>query len=307
MTSTFNHGSQGDYDQDDSIREMASMLLDDTSEEQIKPNPGRYLSQIPIAKTLPNLAHAHVDSHKSLPQLPKLVFNGDDAWAMRMAPVVTAAGDSNSTYFDRGSEGVRNVFPLTSAHAHSRKGSAPTIPRKSSKRKSARSKITYPKLQSGENRKQALKKSISPPKLLEPIAPQQSATNDINNKIQAMLAATKALKGSTEPRNSEASDVNAKVQAMLAVNKAMKGGADQALLQGPYLPTRKSRLMDNKVFSKVKTAINDRLQARNARKRDSARNDRLLDPSNSELQDWEATSALEIRLNEGKVSSKCIK
>jgi hypothetical protein len=57
----------------------------------------------------------------------------------------------------------------------------------------------------------------------------------------------------------------------------------------------------------VKTAINDRLQARNARKRDSARNDRLLDPSNSELQDWEATSALEIRLNEGKVSSKCIK
>jgi len=279
MTSTFNHGSQGDCDQDDSIREMASMLLDDTSEEQIKPNPGRYLSQIPIAKTLPNLAHAHVDSHKSLPQLPKLVFNGDDAWAMRMAPVVTAAGDSNSTYFDRGSEGVRNVFPLTSAHAHSRKGSAPTIPRKSSKRKSARSKITYPKLQSGENRKQALKKSISPPKLLEPIAPQQSATNDINNKIQAMLAATKALKGST----------------------------DQALLQGPYLPTRKSRLMDNKVFSKVKTAINDRLQARNARKRDSARNDRLLDPSNSELQDWEATSALEIRLNEGKVSSKCIK
>jgi len=307
MTSTFNHGSQGDCDQDDSIREMASMLLDDTSEEQIKPNPGRYLSQIPTAKTLPNLAHAHVDSHKSLPQLPKLVFNGDDAWAMRMAPVVTTAGDSNSTYFDSGSEGARNVFPLTSAHAHSRKGSAPTIPRNSSKRKSARPKITHPKLQSGEDRKQALKISISLPKLLEPIVPQQSATTDVNDKIQAMLAATKALKGSTKPRNSEASDVNAKVQAMLAADKAIMGEADQALLQGPYLPTRKSRLMDKKVFAKVKTAINDRLQARNARKRDSARNDRLLDPSNSELHDWEATSASEIRLNEGKVSNKCIK
>jgi hypothetical protein len=99
----------------------------------------------------------------------------------------------------------------------------------------------------------------------------------------------------------EATDVNNKVQAMLAATRALKGGTDQALLQGPYLPTKR-RLMDNKVLAKMKTAINDRIQVRNPRRRDSARDDQLLDYSNSELQDWEeplALSALEIRLNEG--------
>jgi len=63
--------------QDDSIDELASMLLDDTTLDQMKVDPGKRLSRISIINSLP----AH--ESKALPQLPGLLFNGDDAWALR--------------------------------------------------------------------------------------------------------------------------------------------------------------------------------------------------------------------------------
>ena len=121
-----------------------------------------------------------------------------------------------------------------------------------------------------------------------------------------MLAATQALKGSAPSHRLEATDINNQIQSMLAAGKDIKGGTDQALLQGPYLPTKKTSLIKNKVLAKIKTAINDRLQVQNARRRDSALDKRLLGPSNRELLEWEeplALSALEIRLNEGRFYS----
>jgi hypothetical protein len=305
--SPFHHESRsGEYGRDDSIGEMASMLLDDTTEDQLKTRPNRRLSQMTTTKTVSNLVHTQADEYKAHPQLPELIFNRDDAWAMKTAPVVTAAGNSNSMYFDRGSDGASNLPALPIARAHSRKGSVPAIPRKSSKRKSVCPKSTHEKVQFGGDRKKALKSSISPPKLLEPVQPQQLEASDVNNKIQAMLAATQALKGSAPSHRLEATDVNNQIQSMLAAGKDIKGGTDQALLQGPYLPTKKTSLIKNKVLTKIKTAINDRLQIQNARRRDSALDKRLLGPSNRELLEWEeplALSALEIRLNEGRFYS----
>jgi hypothetical protein len=67
------------------------------------------------------------------------------------------------------------------------------------------------------------------------------------------------------------------------------------------------------MLTKVKSAINDRLQIRGSRRRDSIRDDKLLDRSLNELQDFEdsasasiaALSAVEIRMNEGQLLIYC--
>ncbi len=131
---------EANRDAEDSIEEMASMLLDDTTMNQLNTNtePGRRLSQMAAAEAY-NAGRIELGDSKALPQLPKLVFNGDDAWAMKTAPVVTAAGSSNQMTFNGDMEPSIGQISTQTGN-HSRKGSAPTIPRKSSKRKSARPK-----------------------------------------------------------------------------------------------------------------------------------------------------------------------
>lgn len=102
--------------------------------------------------------------------------------------------------------------------------------------------------------------------------------------------------------------VNKQIEAMLAATKALKPSHDNTLFQGPYVPVKKRRLKDNKVFTKVKTAINDRLQAKNSKKRhDSSRDDSLLEHSSSMSQTPDVSfapsptvSSVERRLNEGE-------
>jgi hypothetical protein len=62
--------------------EMASMLLDDTKTMLDTPEPASAKQE-----------------NKNLPQLPDLLFNGDDAWAHKSRPVVTAAGNLNQIPF----------------------------------------------------------------------------------------------------------------------------------------------------------------------------------------------------------------
>lgn len=106
----------------------------------------------------------------------------------------------------------------------------------------------------------------------------------------------------------QAAMINAKIQAMLAASNALKPNASGNLLQGPFVPTKKRRIKDNKVIVKVRTAINDRLNSRSIRKRhDPVRDDRLLDNSLNDLHEEEGlsqcVSAIDIRLNEGKLAS----
>jgi hypothetical protein len=105
---------------------------------------------------------------------------------------------------------------------------------------------------------------------------------------------------------SQAAMINAKVQAMIEATNALKGNGSGNVHTGPYVPAKKRRLQDNKVIVKVRAAINDRLNARSIKKRhDPVRDDHLLDHSLNELQDEEElsqyVSAMDIRLNEGKI------
>ena len=100
---------------DNSIDEMVGMLLDDTRT---------------VLDPTGSVAVKHVESpeDKDLPQIPKLLFNADDAWAHRIAPVVTAAGNVNTTRFLDGSE----VADSSTSHVfgQSTDPSKPPIPRR---------------------------------------------------------------------------------------------------------------------------------------------------------------------------------
>lgn len=107
-----------------------------------------------------------------------------------------------------------------------------------------------------------------------------------------------------EEGDSQASMINAKVQAMMAATNALKGNVSGKIHPGPFVPSKKRRLQDNKVIVKVRTAINERLNGRsNKNRHDPARDDHLLDSDLNEMQDDEElsqfVSAMDIRLNEG--------
>jgi len=130
---------------DDSIEEMASMLLDDTDIDQPRAEPGRRLSHIATSKAL---SHSSSRDSKTLPQLPQLLFNGDDAWAMRTTPVVTAAGGNNEVHFSFEDEAVPGIHTanIPKPFKQPRKDTTPPIPRRSSKRKSGRPKASSTQL-----------------------------------------------------------------------------------------------------------------------------------------------------------------
>lgn len=247
---------------DDSIDEIASMLLDDTEIDQPCTEPARRLSYIPTSHSLSGIPFSSSRDTKTLPQLPQLMFNGDDAWAMRTAPVVTAAGSYNEVQFSFEGEAVAAspVSNLPIPIKQPRKDITPPIPRKSSKRKSGRPKASSTQLgKIGSAHSTTMKRvdrsSISPPKHVTKSGPSS---------------------------NNVATDVNDKIEAMIAATKALKPGYDNTLLQGPCVPVKKRRLKDNKVFAKVKTVFNDRMPGRSDRKRhDSLRDDYLLGNSSS--------------------------
>ena len=123
---------------EDSIQEVASILLDDTTIDQLNADtyPGRRLSQAAAAGVYNYGRRVEKEDNKALPPIPNFMFNGDDAWAQRPASVVTAAGNLNKFNFNSDTEPSIG-HPSTQTH-HTRRDSAPKIPRKSSLRKAGR-------------------------------------------------------------------------------------------------------------------------------------------------------------------------
>jgi hypothetical protein len=133
---------RGQYQsRDDSIEEMASMLLDDTTMDQLNADtkPGRRLSQAAAAEIFSASGRMGSRDGKILPQLPKFVLNGDNVWVKQTAPSVITARDINQiTDSDHDDH-----WSITSNLDDSvRKGPAlaPSIPRKSSRRRSGGAK-----------------------------------------------------------------------------------------------------------------------------------------------------------------------
>ncbi|KAI6710798.1 hypothetical protein JHW43_006672 [Diplocarpon mali] len=202
-----------------SIEDMASMLLEDTTFDQLRPESGKRMSYSATA-ALPGLPRIGSQDDRSLPQLPTMLFNGDDAWAMRMTSVVTTAASLNEIDLSH------EFNELSCINGQTGQTSIPAIPRKSSKRKSSRPKSTFfqPHTEAGDRRRLGSRQTLkSPPRLVGSSAPRQPAfaASDINNKIEAMMAATQAL----------------------------KPGSDGTHIQEALASTKKRRLMDNKVLS----------------------------------------------------------
>jgi hypothetical protein len=129
-----------------------------------------------------------------------------------------------------------------------------------------------------------------------------------SQKVSKVSTALSASENQPNAYPHEAAMINSKVEAMQAAIKALKPDASEGFLQGPLVPTKKRRIKDNKVILMVRTAINDRLNSRNLRKRhDPVRDDHLLEHSLNDLNDDEDLSTsvtnMDIRLNEGKVLS----
>jgi hypothetical protein len=305
---------QGDEEQDDSMgeRTMASKLLDDTTDE-LQPGPGR--RQLPRNKTFSNLAQfAHPDKNKSLPQLPDLERNGDRAWPMMNAPVGTADGNANRTYF-HGDEGSY----MSAAHGeHSRENSPPPIPPKSSKRKSG-PKNTHGKIQEGN---ETVRRSIVHPKPAENIdvpTPKKYDNND--SVVEAMQTATRNLKGNQKgnPKGNSKGPLKISaptnfrhvahtatgaekdtVQESLRSTVRPLNSTDQTLLQGTYVPTKEKSFKAGKMFAKMKNA----LQGNNSRSRhNSGMNQRLLDDFPGDSQECGQMGSMGTGLNEGELAN----
>jgi hypothetical protein len=289
-------------DHDDTINKIASDLLEDTVVEQRKEDPGRNLIKFGFAGTKSEMSITPTvdgpnDDSKELPQIPLNLFNDDNPWAMKNSPAVTSASHLNTMRFsaDELSTGTGSIS--RNAFSHTRKSSAPAIPRRSSKRKSGRSKsnITSPQKPTnghirGTASKNKLSKSFSTPMIMNVSAP-------VNQSI--------ATTSSVNPQ-----DISGKIAKMLEATQALKGSSSEsAIQQGPSIPSKKQRLKDNKVLAKVKTAINDRMTSRNGRRtHDPIRDDRLLNLSiydSPEIDIREPignpTKAEEIRLREGRL------
>jgi hypothetical protein len=165
--------------------------------------------------TMPNIAQYNQSyQNKLLPKLPELTYNGDDVWASRNSPVVTAEGHANATFFDG--------------------DSPPGIPRKSSKRQSVRPNLNNSKVKPGSSRKQDLK--ISHPSNLENLGEETkmlSSTTPEKYIKEQLDAATRTLKG---PAHS---------QSIHGAHKVIRGGREQKLFRAPLKALSKMKSVTN--------------------------------------------------------------
>lgn len=118
---------------DDSIDEMASQLLDDTTMDQIYTHPGNRMSQISISKAIPHLPLSESPG-QAPPRLPQFAFNDDAAWALRQPALVTTDGMVKEMSSSGSSRALSPPFDIGHP-SHRRKSSAPSLPPKSSKRR----------------------------------------------------------------------------------------------------------------------------------------------------------------------------
>jgi hypothetical protein len=197
--------------------------------------------------------------------------------------------------FDNAPEGMDGPDTSHRPSNLNRTDSAPPIPRKSSKRSSSRPITLSMRPQTSAITRKAIPKSVSTPNhltaLSQPMQRPSIDAKELNTKIQQMLDATTALKGNRM----------GVVFHDPATNAFGEIQEEDGVLHGPLVSTKK-RLRDNKVLSRVKTVISDRLQARNSKKHhDPIRDDLLLDIDFNDVDDsGSAISSVEIGANERK-------
>lgn len=288
---------ENDYDKnspsalDDSIEEMASMLPDDTAMNQMAAEPGKRLSNLVSAKILPLPPRQAFFRDKALPQLPpQLSFGGGDEWATRSYPVTATAeisSDGDPLCYEEEPDSCPP--PVFRQPAHLRKGSAPPLPRKSSKRTSRQregKEIAEVQSSRGDNKRQL------EPRKLSKIAQQNSECQSPSKKDESLRSNSAALP-----------DVSQQIEAMMVASRTLKPLGDNSVNESPAT-SKKSGMRGNGVLSKMKFALTERFQDKGLKKHHYlAKNEHLLDPNLSQLADYDeeasTISAMELRINEG--------
>jgi hypothetical protein len=273
MLSLPSFGSDNDQqaalENDDSIDEMANMLLDDTIDSQKYGADTDLSISIKFAKDLPKCFHATeagtTGAIKPLPHLPQFLFNGDDAWASKNASVVTAIGRTNTINFTSLESESSNVF---SQHPEETKVSPPPIPKRSSKRKSVQTKnkvMIHSQTKVNDDGKDSsspsgsvTKYSISAPILLD--IPRSSSSAPVNHVARIMEANR---------------------------SHVARKAAEKVQLEKSLVSIKKRRIVDGKVFDMMKTAFNKQIHGKVTKDFDHDLATSLLDYSTNELQGFE--------------------
>ncbi|KAM3072331.1 hypothetical protein ACMFMG_009140 [Clarireedia jacksonii] len=274
-----------DAHEDDSVDEQASELLDDTDTDQLRGDQGIGLSQSATTRALPQY-HLGPPADKALPKIPSLIFNDDDAWALKAASVVTAAGSSNDIRFSDDSASREHLQNTGQPLSHSRKSSAPPIPRRSSKRRVALSKEFLPQRRSSIEVQGITRKP--PQSSLQQSTMKQASQNSTSKPANSTFSAADAIA------------LNQTMARIAAANASIKPQ------QQPLVVEKKRRLKGNKVFSKMKTVLSDRIRRKkqsDANQEDSLPDSPLVGPPIL-LDQWPRESGslsdMEIILNEGQ-------
>ena len=277
---------------DDSIEEMTSMLIDDTTMNQLTGEPGKRLSKLGSANILPQSSQQGFFHEKALPRLPRLSFDGEDDRSTRSRPTITATkAILNEVDLLSDEDELDSCPPPVSRQpTHARKSSAPTLPRNSSQIRSRQREqkgVIEARNATGDENRQ-----IEPRKL--------SKTTQQNLKSPFSLSSefTNASITKATP------DVSQQIEAMLVASKVLKPEGDSLVIDSPVL-SKKSGVKGNRVLSRMKNVLTGHLHDKGFRKHHNlAKNEHLLDPNLSQLPDYDeeasTISAMEIRINEGR-------
>jgi hypothetical protein len=236
----------------DSIEEMAGALLDDTQlEQEMVPRSSR-ISWIPHGEDHPGWESP---DNSSVQEVNKMEFTRPD----------------------------NEDSPRTSSNrfCHRRKRSAPSIPRRSSKRKTARSKSGASKLQPQSAQNPAVSKISAPlthvasssqhgGRGLQPHSAQRAAVPKISGPMNISVPSSQVESGSALDAKKIGGDlgpgIQSKLDAMLAANNALK----------PPPPPKKKTFKDS--LNKIKAVINDSFGNRSGRKKEDPARGRRLEP-----------------------------
>ena len=274
---------------DNSIEEKASMLLDYMAMNELQGEPRKRLSRTMSAKILPQHPREVFYRNKALPQLPKLLPNGDDAWAITSRQVITTRDTAHDKYVTFDDEGELDSFPppVSRELTLARKGSAPPLPRKSSKGRSRNPEQRELKNIRVENRQQS-----EPRKLTK--MEQQSVRSPLReNRGEALLSSFSAQQV-----------MNKQIDNTLVASKAFKPMVKGLLSESPAALKKRGN-KGNSVLSMMKNAISECPHEKSLKKCSQApKNEQLLDSSLSQLpyymEEPSTVNALELRTNNGE-------
>ena len=276
---------------DDSIEEMTSMLIDDTTMNQLAREPGKRFSKLGSVKVLSQSSQQGFFHDKALPRLPRLSFDGEDEWTPGSPPAILATEAASNEVDPANDEDELDSCPppVSRQPAHARKSSAPPLPRKSSKRRSR-------------------------PREQKEVVEARNTTSDENRQLESrklskvtQLSLKRSLPLSNETPKAAtlkaSPDVSQLIESMLVASRALRPEDDSLMIGSPAL-SKKSKAKGNRVLSKMKNAITGHLHDKGFRKHyNLAKNEHLLDPNLSQLAEYDEEasiiSAMELRINEG--------